>query len=183
MNLTQSIKLSFIAAALVALPLAQAATMSKPDYQTGKARVSADYKADKTACAALANNAKDICMEEAKGREKVALAELEYGYSAKAKDQNKLLLARAEATYGVAKEKCDDLSGNAKDVCVQQAKAVHVKAKADVKLGSTIAEARTDAASDKKDADYKVAAEKCDALAGDAKSSCIAAAKARFGKS
>jgi hypothetical protein len=34
-----------------------------------------------------------------------------------------------------------------------------------------------------KDADYKVAIEKCDALAGDAKASCVAAAKAKFGKS
>ncbi|MEI2678171.1 MAG: hypothetical protein V9G29_10180 [Burkholderiaceae bacterium] len=31
-------------------------------------------------------------------------------------------------------------------------------------------------------ADYKVAAEKCDALAGDAKAGCLTAAKARFGK-
>lgn len=31
-------------------------------------------------------------------------------------------------------------------------------------------------------ADYKVAVEKCDALAGDAKTSCVAAAKTKFGK-
>jgi hypothetical protein len=31
-------------------------------------------------------------------------------------------------------------------------------------------------------ADYKVAIEKCDALAGDARNNCVAAAKARFGK-
>jgi hypothetical protein len=39
-----------------------------------------------------------------------------------------------------------------------------------------------DASAEKRDANYKVAAEKCDALAGDAKSACIADAKARFGK-
>ncbi len=183
MNRIHSIKLSFITAALLALPLAQAANMTKPDYQAGKDRASADYKADKKACAAMTKNAKDICMEEAKGREKVAKADLEYRYTGKPKDQNKLMLARADATYAVAKEKCDDLTGNAKDVCVKEAKAVHIKAKADAKMGSTIAEARTDAAADKKDADYKVAAEKCDALVGDAKSACMAAAKARFGKS
>ena len=43
-------------------------------------------------------------------------------------------------------------------------------------------EARVDANKDKRDADYKVAAEKCDALAGDPKAACIADAKARFGK-
>ena len=69
--------------------------------------------------------------------EKVALAEIEYGYTGKA---------------------------------------------ADAKLGKEIGAAKKDAAADKLDADYKVAIEKCDALAGDAKSSCVAAAKAKFGK-
>jgi hypothetical protein len=83
----------------------------------------------------------------------------------------------------VAKEKCDDLAGNAKDVCVKEAKAVEVKALADAKLGKQVAEANVSAADDKRDADYKVAAEKCDALAGDAKAACLSAAKAKFGKS
>jgi hypothetical protein len=34
----------------------------------------------------------------------------------------------------------------------------------------------------KRDANYKVAIEKCDALAGDAKSSCVASAKTTYGK-
>jgi hypothetical protein len=49
-------------------------------------------------------------------------------------------------------------------------------------LGAKIGEARKEAADDKRDGDYKVAAEKCDAMAGDAKASCIATAKADFGK-
>jgi len=40
-----------------------------------------------------------------------------------------------------------------------------------------------DAAGDKRDADYKIATEKCDSLAGDAKSACISAAKSKYGKS
>ena len=45
-----------------------------------------------------------------------------------------------------------------------------------------IGDAKKGAATEKVDADYKVAIEKCDALAGDAKASCIATAKAKFGK-
>ena len=45
------------------------------------------------------------------------------------------------------------------------------------------ADAKQDAAEDKRDADYKVAVEKCDALAGAAKDACVRDAKARFGKS
>ena len=182
--MTHSFKLkaSLIVATLLVLPLAQAATMSKADYDTGKTRLSAGYKTDKTACALLADNAKDICMQEAKGKEKVGRAELEFSYTAKPADQNKVLVAKAESTYAVAKEKCDDLAGNVKDVCVKEAKAVEVKSLADAKLGKQIVAAKTEANADKVDADYKVSTEKCEALAGDAKTSCMNAAKVKFGK-
>jgi hypothetical protein len=49
-------------------------------------------------------------------------------------------------------------------------------------MGKQIGEAKKEASDDKRDADYKVAVEKCDAMAGDAKASCIAAAKAKSGK-
>lgn len=182
MNKLYALRSALLAASLLALPAAYAATMSKADYKAGKTRISADYKADKAACDSLAANAKDICVQEAKAKEKVARAEIEYGYTGKTADRNKVLVAKAESAYAVAKERCDDLAGNAKDVCVKEAKAVEIKALADAKMGKEIGEAKKDAAADKLDADYKVAIEKCDALAGDPKSSCVAAAKARFGK-
>ena len=49
-------------------------------------------------------------------------------------------------------------------------------------MAKQVGEARKDAAEDKRDADYKVAAEKCDALAGDPKTGCMNAAKAKYGK-
>ena len=85
--------------------------------------------------------------------------------------------------YAVAKELCDDKGGNAKDVCVTEAKAAHTKELADAKLNKKVREARKDAIDDKRDADYKVATEKCESLSGDAKASCISDAKARFNKS
>ncbi len=183
MTTSFNLKASLVIAALMALPVAQAASsMTQADYKAGKSRIGADYKAEKIACGSLAGNAKDICEEEAEGKEKVALAELEYGYTGKPADHNKVMKAKAEAAYEVAKERCDDLAGNAKDVCIKEAKAVEAKAMADAKLDKKVGEARTDASDTKTDADYKVAAEKCDAMAGDAKSSCITAAKARFGK-
>jgi len=182
MNKLNGLSAALLAASMLALPAAYAATISKADYAAGKTRISADFKTDKAACQALAGNAKDICIQQAKGKEKVALADLEYGYTGKAADYNKVLVAKAESAYAVAKERCDDLAGNAKDVCVKEAKAVETKALADAKMGKTIGEAKKDAAADKLDADYSVAIEKCDALAGDAKSNCVAAAKTKFGK-
>lgn len=175
-------KLALLAAALLALSSAHAAVMSKVDYQSAKTRIKADYTTDKAACGSQSGNAKDICIEQGKAKEKVALAQLEYGYSGKAADHTKALVAKAESDYAVAKERCDDLAGNPKDVCVKEAKAVEVKALADAKLGKEVGDARKDAAADKRDADYKVAVEKCDALAGDAKSGCIASAKTTYGK-
>jgi len=125
------LKTSLFVAAMLALPLAQAATMAKADYKAGKERISAEYKTDKAACDALSGNAKDICVQEAKGKEKVAKAELEYSYTGKAKDQAKVEKAKAESTYDVAKEKCDDQAGNNKDACVKEAKAAKERALAD----------------------------------------------------
>ena len=182
MNKLLAFKHSLVVAAALALPVAHAASMTKVDYKTDKARISAHYKADKAACASFSANAKDICVEEAQAKEKVARAELEYSYTGKAKDQTKVQVAKAESTYAVAKERCDDLAGNPKDVCVKEAKAVKAKVLADLKLSQRVGAARADARDDKRDADYKVALEKCDALAGDAKSSCVMQAKAMAGK-
>jgi hypothetical protein len=153
----------------------------------------AQYKQDKAACDNLSGNAKDICVEEAKGREKVAKADADAAYLNTPKARESARDARADATYDVAKEKCDDLAGNAKDVCVKEANAAHVKAKADAKVdrvaadtrkdsADKTADARREAATDKRDADYKVAIERCDALAGAPKDACVRDAKARYGK-
>lgn len=157
--------------------------MSKPDYQAAKTRICADFKTAKVTCDALSGNGKDVCVSEAKGKEKLARAELEANYTGKDKDRAKVANVKAGAAFDLAKERCDDLAGNAKDVCVQEAKAAETKALADAKLDKKVGEAQTDAAVDKRDADYKVATEKCDALAGDAKASCMSAAKLKFGKS
>ena len=176
------LKTSLIVAAMLLFSGVQAQTIDRAEVKAHKASIAATYKADKAACASLAGNTKDICMEETKGREKVAKAELKYAASGKPADQTKVLNAKAEVAYAIAKERCDDKAGNAKDVCVKEAKAIEIKALADAKMNKQIGEAKKDDMQAKKDADYKVAIEKCDALAGDAKSGCVSAAKAKFGK-
>ena len=182
MTTLQHTRTTLALAALLAAGSTWAATTSKADYNAGKDHISADYKADRAACDSYSGNAKDICVERAKGKESVARAELEANHSGKPADFSKVEVVRADANYAVAKEMCDDKAGNAKDVCVAEAKAAHTKALADAKLGKKVGEARQDAAQDKRDADYQVAAQKCDALAGDAKSACVSDAKLRFNK-
>lgn len=61
---------AIVCASLLPLSAAFAQTMNKADYKTSKTRISADYKTDKAACKAQTGNAKDICQEEAKAKEK-----------------------------------------------------------------------------------------------------------------
>jgi hypothetical protein len=172
---------------------AKPAPISKEAYDAAIRNAEAQYKSDKDACGSRSGNAKDICMAEASGKEKVAKADAEAAYKNTPKAREDARIARAEANHNVAKEKCDDLSGNAKDVCVKEADATLAKLKADAKVDRVAADtkedvamkeadARRQAAADKRDADYKVAAEKCDALSGSAKSTCISEAKLRYGK-
>lgn len=174
-------QLTVAVAALLCLGGAQAASnFTKATYQGAKAEIKASYKGDKAACDSLKDNAKDICIEQAKAGEKVALAQLEANYSGNPKDEAKLHTAQYEARYAVAKEKCDDLSGNAKDVCVQAAKTARDKAKADAKLTKTVTTAMATDVNTQMKADYKLAREKCDSLTANAKDICIATAKARY---
>jgi hypothetical protein len=182
MDLKLTFRAAAFACALCSAPTLFAAPVTNDEYKAAKNRIGAEYKDAKATCDKLSDNAKDICIQEAKGHEKVARAELEYNRSGKPGDASKLATVRADAAYAVAKEKCDDRSGNDKDVCVKQAKTDHTKALADAKANSKVAAARKDASEDKRDAEYNLAKEKCDALAGDAKSSCLATAKSRFGK-
>ena len=84
-----------------------------------------------------------------------------------------MLTAQADAAFSVAKERCDDLAGNVKDVCIKQAEATHVAALSDAKMGKQMSEARSSAADDKRDADYKVQLEKCDVAAGESRASAL----------
>lgn len=169
-------------------------TMSKDAYNAQKSEIKAQYKADEQGCKSLAGNAKDVCEAEAKGKRDVATADAEAGYKGTPSARYDARVARVESRYKVAKEKCDDLNGNAKDVCVKEAKADEVKGKADAKVDKVAAAstseaaqktaaARKDASEDKRDAEYKVAVERCDSMAGDAKDQCVKAAKIHYGKS
>ena len=96
-------------------------------------RIEAAYKADKEKCDGMKDNARDVCQKEAKGKEKVAKAELDAKKTPSERNQRKVKEARAEAEYEVAKEKCDDMKGKEKNACQKDAKAMHERAKAEFK--------------------------------------------------
>ena len=134
--------------------------LSSEAYVKAKDRIDTEYEAAKDACDRLSGNAEDVCEEQAKGQKKIAEAQLQYQRSGTQGDAIKVQQAKAKADYEVAKERCDDLAGNQKDVCKKEAKA----------------------AEDKRDASYEAAKERCETLSGNAKDNCESAAKARFDK-
>ena len=168
-------------------------TMSRDAYKADKDKIEAQHKTDRAQCSSLSGNAKDVCQAEAKGKEKVAKAELEANYKNTDKARNDARVAKADAVYDVAKEKCDDMAGNQKDVCVKEAKAAHTKSKADAKVANVSnkaaqasaekqADARKDAREATRDAQHTVAVAKCDTISGARKDACVKQAKVQFGK-
>jgi hypothetical protein len=113
---------------------AMAQTLTKDQYKSARDGIAAERKLADAACAFLAGNAKDICTAKASGKEAVAQAELEAKYKPSVDASYKLRVARANTEYAVAVEKCDDTAGNVKEVCVKQAKADAVAAKADARV-------------------------------------------------
>ena len=161
---------NLLALAAAALMATSGMAMTKEEYNAAKDRIGGDYKAAKAQCDTLQGNAKDVCMKEAKGREKVAKAELEAQYKPSDKATYNVNEARADADYEVAKE-------NAK---VQRAQAKPADSTAEKR--ADVAEAKKDAAEAQREANYKAAKERCDTMSGDAKDKCVADAKRTYGQ-
>ena len=171
---------ALLAAALCTIGFSANAAITKAEHASAVKAAEMSYKNAKTTCGSLAGNAKDVCIAEAKVEKTYSIAKTDGDYkdTAKAIFDGRKDVAKAE--YDLAKTKCNAKAGNEKDVCIKEAKAIEARALADAKAGTKISGARADAAATKNTANYKVALEKCDALAGDAKSACVKNAKAQY---
>ena len=166
----------------LSLPAMAATAEAKANYAAANDKAAADYKMASAQCDGITGNPKDICIAQAKAAriqaESMATAQYKGTVSARTSARKDI----ADANYNVDKAKCASQNGNAQDVCLKQAKATMVAAKADATADKKVVDARADANDDKLAADYKVALEKCDALAGPGKDACFASAKSQYGK-
>lgn len=112
---------------------AMAQPMTEVHYKTAQTGISAEFKLAKAACDSFSANAKDLCLAEASGKEKVATAELNARFAPSEAASYKVRLARADAEYALARQKCDDPASHVKDICVKEAKAAAVTAKANAR--------------------------------------------------
>jgi len=189
-------KLDYLSSAIAIAGLSFALganAMTSAEHSKAEDILKADKKAALALCDGYQGSAKSLCKVEANGKYDIARAELDAQYKPSPKATQKVRDVKADVGYDIAKEKCGELSGNPKDVCLKDAKAAQVAAKADAKTAKVsaeaqaktndkVAQARTEAMNDKTDAAYAAAKERCDALAGDAKDRCQADVKAKFGK-
>lgn len=128
------LKLTVIAAALALGFTGAVQAQSKADRKVHNAdeeRIESEFKAAKERCDAMQGNRKDVCVAEAKAKERVAKAEND---AKNAKDrtqaQAKVEGVKADAAYDVARQRCQEKKGNEKDVCMKDAKVRHDRAKA-----------------------------------------------------
>jgi hypothetical protein len=144
-------KLSIIATALALAFAGAAQAQSTPGSTDGDARaktrgmidtpaqraeekeINSAYKADRAKCANMKGNQKDICVAEAKGKHNVAKAEQEVKENDTPRARIKVDEAKADAEYGVAKQRCQEQTGNARSTCEKEAKATRDKARTDAK--------------------------------------------------
>lgn len=166
--------------------------MSRNEYRVERDKVQAGYKTALDSCKALKARARDICKAEAKGDYDVAKAGLGARFKPTPKHEDKVKTEKATAAYRLATEKCADLAGNAKDVCRKDAKAAYVAAAGDAKLSRASVDhgvnsrravkERKDVREDTADAQFAAAKERCNALSGEAKTTCVIDAKKKFDK-
>jgi hyperosmotically inducible protein len=105
-------------------------------YRAMSDKAQADYKVAKAQCDASSGNAKKVCEESAKvdlaraDTDAVAL----YKNTPSALGDARLDLANAE--YGLARAKCEAMSGNNKTLCLSDAKTAHTTALVDARDGT-----------------------------------------------
>jgi hypothetical protein len=161
---------------------AAATAEAKSTYNAARETAAADFKVTREKCNSLTDSPKNVCVKEAEAARTRTNAEAEAEYKNTPRARASARTAIVNSEYNVAKAKCGSKTGNDKDVCIKEAKAAKVAVNADAKADKKVVAALIDASEDKRDANYKVAIEKCDALAGASKDTCVGSAKAKYGK-
>ncbi|GAB3650063.1 hypothetical protein [Ramlibacter alkalitolerans] len=182
--------LTCAAAVHAAPPLADPA-ISQEDVKAQKVRIEEQYDQSQARCKRLQGSGRDLCNEQARGERDIAVAELQLRVAPTADNDEKLRLARANASYSQALVKCRDFDSQAKRVCREDAKTSFEEAKAEARLQkevvaqtlrseNTVRE-RTAAADRAAQAQFTQARQRCEALPAEGRQNCVEDAKRRFG--
>ena len=163
--------------------------MSRAEYESARKNIESDHRTARLGCEPMTENVKEVCIADVKGRQEVALAELEVAYAPGSQARYDLRMTAARAAHAVAKKRCDDKSVIAKDACLKESEVANAAAradaearlKADAQARATATESAADPAAAKRNAEYSDARERCDVFTGSTQVLCASDAKRRFG--
>ena len=110
--------------------------MSPSDFSTAKKSIESDGRIAVAKCRDLEGQSRDVCKAEARADELVRKADLEAQYRGTVMAATDARLARAKASYEVAKARCGNERGEDKLSCLRSARAEKAKALEAAKLAS-----------------------------------------------
>ena len=156
--------------------LAQAAPISKPNYEAGKVRVQEAYQQEKSLCDHVSGNDSEVCLEQARANRNIQLAELEAQFKGSQAAWIEAEQEKAESNYNVAKQTCQGMiEEDTKRVCISKARGER-----DSAFNTIAAERMPD---NRAQAELDEALRKCAALNSNEQNICREQARKRYGKS
>lgn len=90
-------------------------------YEASTERAKATYESAKDRCDALSGNAEDVCDKKAEAEYEAAIAEAKVALKT-GEARADTIEDEMEARYEAERERCDALSGDAKDACISDAR-------------------------------------------------------------
>ncbi|HWU34414.1 MAG TPA: hypothetical protein VN023_04235 [Methylovorus sp.] len=156
--------------------LAQAAPISKPNYEAGKVRVQEAYQQEKSLCDHVSGNDSEVCLEQARANRNIQLAELEAQFKGSQAAWIEAEQEKAESNYNVAKQTCQGMiEEDTKRVCISKARGER-----DSAFTAIAAERMPD---NRTEAQLDEALKKCAALNSNEQNTCREQVRKRYGKS
>jgi hypothetical protein len=108
---------------------AAAPPLSHEGLEAARRSADAQYELDRDGCKVLSDNAREVCVVQARGKEKITRAEAEAAHENTAHSRYEARLVHARVDYEVSMERCGDFAGHRKDVCKADANAELIRAR------------------------------------------------------
>jgi hypothetical protein len=185
------ISLVTLAAGLAVCTGLSAQVFARSDHQARQEAIALRDRSAQAACARLAGQPKSVCFAEADAEDSIARADLAALYRPSAKARHRALVVAADSRLVLAKVRCDDRSGSARNGCVAQALQLHTSARADATArlktfeanamaAEQSAEDREEAASDTFAVRYAAARLQCDGYVDKLRELCLQQTRDHF---
>jgi hypothetical protein len=113
---------------------AASACAADAPYAVELDRIEADYRVARERCENAAGHSPNVCVAEARAQRRIAQTELAARTSATPKSRYDARVARAEAEFEVAKERCGERPGPQREACINDARAAEARAKDEARL-------------------------------------------------